>query len=897
MMLVFSGYASKTKVVSMNPDKNPVTKKVLSNGMTVLVRQVHTIPKVSIQLWYKVGSVDEKDNERGIAHLIEHMIFKGTKKLSESDINVVTHMLSGSCNAFTSYDFTGYLFNFPTHHWQEALNIMSDCMRNCSFKEEMLSSEMKAVIQELKMYRDHYMRSLIDEMIGTIFADHPYHYPIIGYKQDLWSVSSDGLRAFYKKHYLPNNATLIVVGDVDSDEVFALAEKKFGSIEADPNYKKEKFYFNQDIVSKSVVFYRAVEQPKVIYTFVVPGVREKKDHILELVARILGKGKSSRLYKKLVNELQLATSLDASTEELFDHGLFFVACEPKRAEDIAAIEHHIREEIERIAKDGIDDAELTRAIKQTQMSLYSLLEDTEHQAFEIGKYFLATGDENYIFNYLNQSHEQLKQQIQEVLAQYFRPSVMHIGKVLPLPETEQQSWADLQARSDEEDKRILSARIRTSPVEPPVYAKTVQVKEPQRFDFPKARTFTMGNGLKVLHYHNATAPKIDLILELKAKYYYDPEDKQGLAQFVSRMLLEGTEQYTAQELTDAIESRGMSIAAYPGGISISMLSEDLPFGLEILNEILTKALFDEKEIEKVRAQLLAKIKRFWDEPRYFAGQLIKEQIYKGHPYSKNSIGTANTITAMKRDDLLEFYKQYISPHGARLAIVGDWKEHDLQKLFEKQLGAWQGPEVEDITFPQLKDVDPQQIDYPINRDQVVLRFARLSIDRKHPDYDKLLLFDQIFSGGALGSMSSQLFQLRERSGLFYTIGGSLIAGASEQPGMFAVQTIVSLDRLQEAEKAIKGAIDKAPDAITPQEFAEAKHAVINSLVDNFESNHDMAQVFLFIDRFNFPGNFFDNRAADLNKIDSDTVKKVAKKLLQSTALMTLRVGRVAPKKA
>src|SRR3990172_3903000 len=153
---------------------NPVQKKVLSNGMTVLVRPLHMIPKVSLQLWYNVGSKDEKSGEKGIAHLIEHMIFKGTKKLSESDINVVSHMLSGSINAFTSWDYTGYLFNFPTQNWKETLPIMADCMLNCAFKDDHLNSEMKAVIQELKMYRDNYQMSLLEEIMGSIFVDHPY---------------------------------------------------------------------------------------------------------------------------------------------------------------------------------------------------------------------------------------------------------------------------------------------------------------------------------------------------------------------------------------------------------------------------------------------------------------------------------------------------------------------------------------------------------------------------------------------------------------------------------------------------------------------------------------------------------------------------------------------------
>ncbi len=876
-------------------DMPQVKKYVLDNGMTVLVRPLHIVPKVSIQLWYNVGSKDEKDSERGIAHLIEHMIFKGTDKLAESDIDSVAHMLSGHINAFTSYDYTGYLFNLPSQHWQESFSIMADCMENCSFKDYMLNSEMKAVIQELKLYRDRYDRSLVDEMVASIFHDHPYHHPIIGYKQDLWSVSSKDLKSFYKKHYVPNNATLVVVGDVDPDEVHKLAREKFGSIKPDPSYKKKEYYFNSDLVSKSVTLYRDIKQPLAVFTFVVPGTKQKKDMILELIARVIGKGKGSRLYKKLVNELQLATSLSASSEDLFDHGLFFIAVEPKRLEDIDAIEKHIVAEIEKLKKEGITDAELTRAIKKTEMSLHSLMENLEHQAYEIGKYYLATGDENYIFNYLNQPHDQIKKEMHKILAKYFRPTIMHKGAVLPLPEKDKELWATLQQASDEEDNCILSARVRTEPIEPPKYAKQVKVKDPQSFAYPKATVSTLDNGLKILAFNNPNTPKIDIILDLKAKHYFDPEDKQGLSLFVSKMLLEGTKNYTSDELIDAIESQGMSIASYPGGIALSVLSEDLEYGLSILNEILTQATFDEREIEKVRAQLIARLRNFWDEPRYFAGQLVKEQIYKNHPYSKNSLGSIEAIEKITRDDLIDFYKKNISPHGARLAIVGDLGENNVNQIVKKSMGGWQGLAIEDVAFPALSGLASDTLDYYINRDQVVLRFAGLSIDRKHPDYDKLLLFDQIFGGGALGSMHSRLFKLREQSGLFYTIGGSLIAGADEQPGMILVQTIVSLDRLSEAENAIKQAIEHAADSVSLNEFQEALRAIINTQVDNFTSNYNIAAVFLFLDRYNFPSDFFDRRAKELGKITITDMTHAVKKTLKNK-LLTFRVGRVKNEK-
>lgn len=886
------------KVKQVPARQTPVVKKVLANGLTVLVRPMHNLPKVSIQLWYNVGSRDEKDKERGIAHLIEHMIFKGTHKLSESDINTITHMLSGSANAFTSYDFTGYLFNLPSNNWKEVMPIMADCMRNSTFKEEMLSSEMKAVIQELKMYRDKYLRSLIDEMIGMIFSDHPYHHPIIGYKQDLWSVHSKDLHAFYSKHYHPNNATLIVVGDVDPQEVFNVAQKDFGSIPAHPEYKKEQFYFNQDLVSKSVVLHRDIQQPLVCLAFVVPGMSDKKDHLLDLLSYIVGKGKSSRLYKKLVDELQLCTSLSAGTEELFDYGLFFILFEPNKQEDIHTIELIIQKELDNIAQKGITDAELTRAIKQAQMTRYDTLEDTEHQAFEIGKYYLATGDENYIFNYLTEPKEELRKGVQEIVARYLRAPVMHRGTILPLiSEEDKELWHDVQERSDDEDNAILSNRIRTSAIEAPSYAKTIKPKDPQPFNFPKAQTFVLRNGIKVFAYHNENTPKIELVLDLKTKSYFDPEDKQGLGGFLSSVIVEGTKNYSAIEFADVIESRGMGLHTSPGVISMNLLSEDLPFALEILKELLTNAAFDKKEIEKVRVQTISHIKNFWDDPNYFAGQLVREQVYKGHPYSKNSLGTIDSINSITRQDLIDYYKKVITPSGARLAIVGDLRKYNVKELLEKELGNWEGPEVADIKWPALPEAAVKAIDYPINRDQIVLRFAAKSIDRKHPDYDKLLIFDQIFGGGALGSMSSLLFHLREQSGLFYGINGSLIYGANEQPGMVQVSTIVSQDRLAEAEKVIKETIDAASQGISDTQMQEAKRAILATLINNFVSNETIANVFIFLDRFGFPADFFDNRASMLNKINIKDMQAAVDKILQSKRMMELRVGRVATRAA
>ncbi len=867
-----------------------IEKKVLSNGLTVLVKQDHTIPKVSMQLFYNVGSKDEKTGEKGIAHLIEHMIFKGTKQmLSESDIKVIVHMLSGDCNAFTSYDYTGYKFNMPSHHWREMLPIMADCMVNASFKDEHLNSEMKAVIQELKMLKDNHARQAAYDLLTTIFPDHPYHYPLIGYKQDLWSVSGKDLERFYKKHYHPNNATLVVVGDVDPEEVFALAEKNFGAIAACKEYKREEFYHNEDIAAKSVTLYRDVQQPIGMLAFVVPGSKAKIAHLTDISSIILGTGKSSRLYKKLVDQDKLVTSLSATCIGLFDHGLFLIMYAPKDINDIGTIEKTIIKTMQEIADHGLQPQELQTALNKAKMYEYNLLESNEMQAYLIGQYYLATGDPDYIFNYLDISKDSLNTEIQAFLKQYFRPSVMHTGLILPLHEQDKSQWLQLQEESDKQDKQILSARQRTTAIEQPRYAHKITLGQAEDFDFPKAQSLELSNGLKVLFYNNELTPKINLMLEFKAKHWFDPQDKQGLFTFVSRMMAEGTKNYTADQLAEELESRGMSLYVYPGGVSMAMLHDDLAKGLELLTEMLTQATFPQEKLEKVRAQLFSDLKQFWDNPSDFSAQLTSEIIYKDHPYSKNILGTFEAIESITRDDLVQFYTQYISPDGATLALVGDLKDLELKKILEQTIGTWTGNKVEDVVFPALQKTCSEELNFPINRDQVVLTFAGLSVDRSNSDYDKLLLFDQIFGGRGL---HSKLMQLREQTGIFYAISGSTIAQAGKQPGMVIVRTLVSVDRCKEAEDAIKHLIDTVADTLTEQELAEAKNAVASSLIGIFSSNANVAEAFLFLQKYGFANDYFDHRAKNLSRVSLQEVKDAAKKHLNSKDMCVVRVGRV-----
>lgn len=868
-----------------------VEKKILSNGLVVLVVPHSVVPKVSMQLWYRVGSRDERAGQYGIAHLIEHMIFKGTKELlSESDINVITHRLSASCNAFTSYDYTGYLFDSPSQNWQAFFPVLADCMTNAAFKQEHLNSELKAVVQELKMYNDDYFSTLVEKMMSSIFSDHPYGRPIIGYKQDLWNFSSDALRAFYAQYYAPNNATLVVVGDVVPAEVFAEAERAFGQIKS-AEIKRPELYHSFDMVATKTTIFRDVQQPFQLFAWVVPGVVEKKEYLLDLISWMLGAGRGCRLYQKLVVELGIATEIQSFVHDLFEHGVFFLYVQPISLHHVEEIKVVIQEEMARFVAEGFSEAELVRAQRKTMVDFLSLAENDHKIASLLGKMYTATEDETYLTEYLHYPQERLVQDIMKLSREAFSSSTMHEGLVLPIAKEESGQWLQRQKISDMEDNRILESIGREAVVEEPRYAHAIAAIAPKDFLYPIADEFVLANGVKVFAYERTDVGKIDVILSLKAKHYDDSPDKQGLSMMMADLLEEGTVRHTGTEIAQLLESLGMEFNAFPGQFGFSMLASDAVKGLSLFKEILFEPQFSEESIERVREQMLSQLALFWDTPAEFVGQVARQVIYQNHPYAQHSMGTKDAIAQLSRQDILQAHQQKMSPDGARISVVGDFTGIDIKALLEETFGSWQGPSVPDKLFPKIEP--PKEKEYTINlaRDQYVLAYAGLSVPRLDKKFDALLLFDQIFSGGVLGSMSSRLFALRESSGLFYSIGGSLLAGAAKEPGMIFIKSYISGDRLVEAEQKIMGVIRQGADSITANELEEAQNALVNSYVDNFASQKQTAATFLLLDHYGFPRDYYQKRAQQLRGITKENVVAAVAEVLRPEELVKICVGR------
>ena len=879
-----------------------VHKKKLKNGLNILVRPTHATPEVAVQLWYHVGSKDEQAKEYGMAHLIEHMIFKGTKKLSERDIDLITYKLSGSANAFTSNDYTAYVFRFPNNVWEKALMIFADCMKNARFDEQMLRSELQAVIQEMKLYKDDYQSVLLEKMMSGVFQGHPYQHPIIGYKHDLFDFKRDDLHAFYKKHYHPGNATLVVVGDVKRDDVFRAAEKFFGKIPAVSDYEKEKHFFLDDVYQSSIRLPREVETPWAFYSYSIPGFEEGMAHLFDMIEFLVGNGRSSRLYEKLVNQTKLATTVGCFTYDLFKKGLFVIYVQPKNMASLVRIEQIINQELVRISSGTIEEWEFDGMKKRAQMSCYGLLEDIELQAELIGSAYLATGDANYLDHYLESIRKTKRTELKKEIKKHLLPAQQHKGFLLPANDEEKKIWHEFQVKSDAIDQNILEKNKRKTKVEPGKYASKVKEKKLPDFAYPKPKTFILDNGLEVIYHNNPAVPKLSVLLGLKADYLHEPEEIGGMSTFMGRLFLEGTKKRSGRELNQFLESHSMNLSTSSGLLGLEMLSCDLEKGLDVLQEVLTQPAFEVSSIEKVRQQTLVELAEYWDTPTLFVDQLARQAVYGGHPYAKSRLGYKECVKQFSKKLIFDFHDNYVSPQESVLVIVGDLNKFQLNKyrldeskfknVVKKYFGNWKGKQIPDLLLPEILYKKPKIISYQINRDQVVLAFAAPSISRLDKNYDAMALLDVVLTGGGT-SMSSRLFQLREQTGLFYSIGGSLVHGAQKAQGMIFIKTLVSLNDVELAEKLIKKEIKKLREkGVQAYELQAATKALIVAAVGRFESSSNISQLFLFFKRCGLSFDLFDKRGAFLSILNMDTVNTVARRYCKENLLSTIRVGRI-----
>ena len=865
----------------------PVIKTAFDNGFTVLIYPTNTLQDVSILLCVGVGSKHEQDHEKGLAHLLEHMLFKGTNILSETDVDFLCHKLSGWNNAATSYDCTQFFMNLPIQHALEAIPVLASMFNNATLKDDLINSEMKVIIQELKIGKDNYVRSLFEKMFNIMLYDHPYRDPIIGYKQHLWNMNHDTVMQFYKKHYIPNNAFLVVVGNVNPAEAIESAKIHFGNLKPHFEYTQPIRFHNQDLSSSSVTIYRDIKQPVVTLNFAIPGFTElEPTYLPQILAYILAHGKDSVLYKTLVDELNWVYKINAYCQPQYDHGVFTISFEPKDTIPLNQIVTKMVEKIEELKKSGLPEDKINEALFYFESNTYESYENNFSRALHISFSYLAKKDENYCFNLNFKESAQVKQQIESLLDEYIRPSLMHTGYIMPIQEEDKEYWKQLQETSDQEDARILAQRIRTTDTEPGNYVNTVFPKDICDIELPIPEELTLENGLFVNYYHNSSIPMISIMLDFDNYIEYEPQELLGISDILMGLLADsGTKNYPGVKFIKEFQKYGISFNWKPNKLKISVRSIYFEKALELIQELLTQYTFQEKELEKIKDWRRADIKHFWDNEVKILNHLIDQHIYKNHPYGINHIGTEETINAITIDKLYTYMEEHYSPDKSRFFIVGDIGNYNVADLVNTYLGSWSGPKLIDRKYPKLMHIEePATITYELDRDQIYLAYAGLSINRYHEDYLKLVL--------ANTALHKYLFRLRERSGAFYSIHGNCLVSAEHEPGQIVIKTICSRERVKEVEQLLANAITKFTDHFTQEDLDAAKRSVAQEPANYYSTNNALAFTFSLLKEFNLPYDYYVRRIQEIKDITLDEVRDAIKKVFDIKHMTLFKVGRL-----
>ncbi|HEU4387393.1 MAG TPA: pitrilysin family protein [Blastocatellia bacterium] len=378
-----------TEALAVSPQSfltRGVVKRVLPNGLTVLIREMHDKPTVATILWYRVGSRNEELGQTGKSHFLEHMLFKGTDRYKKGEIDLLTLVNGGANNAFTWLDFTAYYFTFAADRWHQALEIEANRMRNTAFAVEEFESEKKVVEEELRIGLDGPWEALENEVWASAFRQHPYHWPTVGWIEDLEAASAADMKDYYDRWYHPRNATLVVIGDVDAAQTFGTIETLFGPIPAGPEPRMLHIVEPPQHGEKRVVVKKATPIERLLIGFHAPPVAHPDAYTMHVLETLLSTGKTSRLYDRLVERDQSVTMARANFSDHIDPSLFYVQAELKPGFKLRDVEAAIYEEIGRVQNETIPAAELEKSKKLIEADLVLSNEEPLQQAILLGQY-------------------------------------------------------------------------------------------------------------------------------------------------------------------------------------------------------------------------------------------------------------------------------------------------------------------------------------------------------------------------------------------------------------------------------------------------------------------------------------------------------------------------------
>lgn len=870
-------------------------KYTLPNGLVVILSEDHRLPLVSTNIWYHVGPANELPGRTGFAHLFEHMMFEGSKHVpGNAHIRYLEAAGASDLNGTTDFDRTNYFETLPSNQLELALWLESDRMGYLPDKldQASLSNQQDVVRNERRQSIENSPYGIVEEgMFHLLFPKgHPYYADVMGSHADIQAAKLADVRNFFKLYYAPNNASLAIVGDFDPAQAKQMVEKYFGPLRRGAPVPRITAVTPPITSERRAVIHDQVELPRVYMGWLTSSIFKPGDADADLSSQILGGGKSSRLYKKLVYEKQIALDVSASQESLTLGSVFEIVVTARPGHTADEMEKAVDEELAAFRKSGPTAVELDRARNGIETGMIQGLERLGGfggVADRLNEYNHYLGNPGYFPQDVNRyqsattesirafAEAQLKPNARVVV--YGIPGKPDLGPDVPTPknQTKGQSTGGEAVNAD--------AAWRANPPKPgPEHALNLPVPD----------VFQLSNGLNVYYHYRPGLPVVAARLVFNTGSGANPVDKPGVASFTANMLQQGTESRNALQIADEAALLGTELSSSASmdssSVGASSLTKNFPLALDLISDVVLHPTFPPEEVERRRASRLAAFADERSDPETIVVRTDASALFGPRsPFGYDNAGTEASVKAMAREDLVNFWKTNYVPNNAALVVSGDIPVENLKALAESKFGAWRRGE---LTAAQAGEIEPTKakiviVDRP-GAQQTMLRLIEPGVARSTPDYPALEVMNS-----ALGGLFSSRINLNLREEHGYTYGAESNFVYRRSLGYFGVgggiRTDATAPAVTEILKEIRRMIDTP---MTPEELSLAKDSQSRSLPGIFETSSREAGALSQIFEYNLSRDYFSNLPGRLNAVTAEDAKAVAKKYLHPDQLILVCVG-------
>ena len=816
-----------------------VQKVVLENGLVVLTKSIKTAPVVCVQIWYRVGARNEPRHLCGISHQLEHLMFKGTKTRPVQFGRLFSAIGSAS-NAFTSYDMTAYYGTARRDQLETLLTLEADRMMNTVINEESFQSERRVVISELQGYENSPSYRLGKMVMAQALGKHPYGLPVGGTKSDVENFTLQQVQDFYKHYYQPNNAVLVITGDIEHESTVELIDRIYGQI---PNHgvpsQNSPVPFEPPINSGNETIHLKEPGSLILLERIYPTIHNQHPDMpaLDMMDSILTAGHQSRLHQELV-ESGLVNNVSAYAANLMDGGWYDLSLSAAPDADLDPILETLEQTLASMYQEPISDAEVHRA--KTQLTTQFILSnrDIDTQASQIAYNEVTAGDYEFSDHYLSKLQDISASDIARVAEQYLSPDRYTQGLFTPNKMShEPMMMAGTQTQED------FGVSEPVDPSEVAAYLPEIQEDELAPSQAMPER-LVLDNGLRFILLPDHSSPTITLAGQLLAGNVLDQPGKGGTGILTADNITSGTTQHTELELAEILEAKGiyLNLQSYREGVDIEgySLSDHTSTLLETLNEVMREANFPEDKLALTKSRMLNQITMELDEPSRAARRRFQQELFpKGHPFYE--FPTKESISGIGRDEIVQRYQQTYRPDQLIITLVGDFELEGMKAQLKTIFGDWSCTgDAPTVSYPELKrPAQSQSININLaGKSQVVTYMGHISFKRSDPRYYAALILNEIIGGDTLSSRLGN--EIRDRQGLTYGIYSYFSSGF--EVGSFIIEMQTSPE---DTNKAIKSTItllkDVVDKGVKESEFKSVQRSLLNAYPVEYASPDHVAQ--------------------------------------------------------